>query len=270
MKSGTLNINLIQEAMKGGYIGKHIDFKTDTTSTNDEVWSFAQTDTFDGLVVFADAQSAGRGRRGRLWQSPRGASLLLSLGISGQDHAMSGEWLSIVMAIAVHETVARSGGIRPTIKWPNDVLVNGQKLSGILVESRQNQTGSRDHVVGIGINCLQHRGHFSGPLADTATSLELLSCHPIDRTAVAIHLLQAINKRLSRPETLTHQKLRSEWLNRTNTLGARVVLEREGRRYSGTVIDLDPMAALVLQLDEGGIRAFNAANTSLVSTECDS
>ncbi len=267
MTAGNMNIDLIRATPGLHRVGQRIEYKSITTSTNDEVWKHADTDVFDGLVVFTEAQTAGRGRRGRTWHSPRGASLLLSLGISGQDNPIAGEWLSIIAAIAIYDTIARFIEHRPTIKWPNDVLVNGRKISGILVESRQNQTGTRNHVVGIGINCLQQHGHFDGPLAATATSLDLSSHHPIDRTAVAIQLLQVLDRRLTHPELLNQQALRHDWLAGANMLGTRITLECDGQQHSGTVIDLDPTAALVLQLDEGGIRAFNASDTSLVSTE---
>ncbi len=267
MTAGHLNIDQIRTATGHSHIGQRIEYKAETSSTNDEAWLYADTDSFDGLVVFADAQTAGRGRRGRIWQSHRGASLLLSVGISGHENPLAGDWLSIITVIAVHETISRFCDTRPTIKWPNDVLADGRKLSGILIESRQNQSGARVHVLGIGINCLQHQGHFDGPLATSATSLELLSRHPIDRTAVAIHLLHALDQRLACPESLNQQTLRNDWLAKADALGARVTLEHNGQQHSGTIVDLDPTAALVLQLDEGGIRAFNAADTSLVSME---
>ncbi len=267
MKCGTLDIESIQATLNSRRIGQRIEFKAETSSTNDEAWLYADEDAFDGLVVFAEAQTAGRGRRGRIWQSHRGASLLLSIGISGQKHSIAGDWLSIIAAIAVHETISKFSDTRPTIKWPNDVLVCGRKISGVLVESRQSQSETRNHVVGIGINCLQHQGHFDGPLANSATSLELLSHRPIDRSAVAIHLLHALDQRLAHPETLNQESLRSDWLSKADALGARVTLEHNSQQHTGTIIDLDPTAALVLQLDEGGIRAFNAADTSLVSTE---
>ena len=218
----------------------------------------------DGLVIFAEYQSAGRGRLGSRWESPRGASILCSVAVVDQARELDGGELSLLAAVAARDAVASCTEIVPTIKWPNDLLVSGRKLGGILVEARVYHNEVRAYVVGIGINCLQQKGHIPMALSGKATSLELESRQAIDRDAVAIALLQELDRWLAAPGDWTCDALRREWLARCEPMGRRVLLRHGGKVYSGSMVDIDPTAALVVQLDEGGIRAFNAADTTIV------
>ena len=223
-----------------------------------------EADGADGLVVFTEHQSAGRGRFGRTWESPRGASLLCSIALIEESKERSSGELALIAAVAAHSAVVSCTDVVPTIKWPNDLLVGGRKLGGILIEARILRGDVPAYVMGIGLNCLQHRGHLSPGLAQIATSLELESHHVIDRTALAISLLSELDLWLVSPRSWSYTELRDQWLARAQAVGARVHLEQAGKVYHGAVIDLDPTAALVVRLDEGGVRAFNAANTTIV------
>jgi BirA family biotin operon repressor/biotin-[acetyl-CoA-carboxylase] ligase len=184
--------------------------------------------------------------------------------IVDERRELHGGELSLVAAIAVRDAVASCTEIVPTIKWPNDVLVSGRKLGGILVEARVYHNEVQAYVVGLGINCLQQKGHIPVDLAEKATSLELESRQGIDRDAVAIAVLQELDRWLAAPGAWTYETLRREWLTRCEPMGRRVVLRQAGKVYSGSMLDIDPTAALVVKLDEGGIRAFNAADTTIV------
>jgi BirA family biotin operon repressor/biotin-[acetyl-CoA-carboxylase] ligase len=176
----------------------------------------------------------------------------------------SGGELALIAAVAAHSAILACTDVVPVVKWPNDLLVRGRKIAGILIESRIVQEEVPAFVVGIGINCLQHRAHLPEELAQTATSLELESRQAIDRTTLAIALLSELNCWLKSPRSWSYTELRDQWLARAEPVGTRVELEQAGRIFKGTIIDLDPTAALVVRLDEGGIRAFNAASTTIV------
>ena len=265
MVPGVLQIERIRQALAPQRIGRRIEHLTSTPSTNDAAWGMIDTvDEPDGLVVFAEHQSAGRGRFGRRWESPRGAGLLGSTILIDKTRSWPGGELSLLAAIAVRDAIIACTDVVPVIKWPNDLLVAGRKLSGILIESRVFRENLTAYVVGIGINCLQQRNHLATELADTATSLELESRYPIDRTVLAIALLSELDRWLGCPDPVRGTDLRREWLARAEPLGVRIHLEHAGTVFSGSVIDLDPTAALLVQLDEGGVRAFNAGDTTVV------
>ncbi len=344
METGPLQIERIVEAVRTSRVGWRVQVCETTTSTNDEVLQRINEEDLDGLVIFAEHQSAGRGRMGRTWQSPRGASLLLSVllidrpemvqqsepprgrtplpsplakgGKSGVERCtdterlvrqggqqqratstslslpvcdeprglptasgllvpaaqgrggtaprgLDGGELCLLTAVAACDAVKASTDVRPKIKWPNDLVVGGRKLGGILIESRQCYDGRRGYAIGIGINCLQQRVHFAGELAGSATSLEIESAHPVSREALAISLLTELDRWLAEPGSWDQDDLRHEWLARAEPIGGRVCLREGGECYTGTVIDVDPGAGLVVQLDEGGMRAFDVASTTV-------
>jgi len=267
MESGTLQIGRIRESLRTRRVGRRIEYFVSTTSTNDEAWRRIHEPDADGLVVLAEHQSAGRGRMGRAWESPRGASLLCSVAVVDGARELSGGDLSMLTAVAACDAIRVCAGVHATIKWPNDLLVDGRKVAGILIESRARQDGVPAYVIGIGVNCLQQRGHLSEGWGDAATSLELESDGVIDRTGLAMALLAELDRWLARPRAWTTDRLRTAWLALAEPMGQRVVLRSRGKLYAGSMIDIDPAAALVVQLDEGGIRAFAAADTTWMKRE---
>lgn len=266
MASGQLDIERIARLATVARVGRRMAFCAQTNSTNDEARRTAaqQGADADGLVVFSDYQSLGRGRFGRTWHAPRGASVLMSTVIVDAERALRAAEVGLAAAVAVQETVQRFTTARPVIRWPNDVHIHGRKVAGVLVEICAHEPQTPAYIVGVGINCLQQAGHFPPELASRATSLELESTAAIEREAVAARLLMELDRWLAAPRRWRYDELRSEWLARAEPMGRPVTLEHGGRRFAGTVIDLDPAAALVLELDGGGRRAFPAAETTLV------
>ncbi len=258
-------------------IGWEILQVDETDSTNSQLLEMADRPDADGLVLLADYQTAGRGRQGRRWLSPRGASILCSVLVAFSDapggapagDAASGEpaiagRLNMLAAVAACEAIAASTEVRAAIKWPNDLRISGRKLGGILIESRPRAAGGRVWVLGFGINCLQHVGHFPTEIAAQATSLELAASHPIDRAAVTLQLLMRLDERLSSPGWLRGTELYEAWLSLAEPIGQRVELKYQGLGYSGRTIAVDPLGGLTLQLDNGRQMWFDPLLTSVV------
>lgn len=264
---GMLDVDRIRAALRTQRIGRRIVHIESTTSTNDEAWKLVEGEPVgaDGTVVFAEQQTAGRGRLGRGWVSPKGASLLCSVVVVDAGAGPAGGELGLIAAVAACDAVKATTELLPSIKWPNDLLVRGRKLGGILVESRGHGAadGGKAYVVGIGINCLQQRGHFAGTIASTGTSLDIESSHAIDRSSLAAALLSELDRWLAEPDRYSADRLRRAWLDRAEAIGGRIALCHADKVYSGTVLDVDPHAALVVQLDEGGVRKFDAADTTV-------
>ncbi len=269
--SHQLDIDRIRHAVQGRYVGCCVEYFPEVTSTNDEAWRLiagaSEPSTWDGAVILAEHQTAGRGRLGRRWESPRGASLLCSIMIAeGAAHVRSGE-LMLLSAVAARDAVVRCTELNPQIKWPNDLVLGGRKLAGGLIESRRIAAECGASVCGVGVNCLQHRGHFDSSLGATATSLELESALPVDRTRLAVALLTEFDRRLLDMRQHGGGKVRRDWLSYSEPMGRPIRLRSAGRAYSGTTVDIDPTATLMVQLDSGVRRAFSAHDTTVIPVD---
>ncbi len=218
----------------------------------------------DGLVVFADYQTAGRGRLGRSWLSPRGASILCSTLLVQRDDPGSGCRIVLLAAVAACEAVRQATNVTPAIRWPNDLIVANRKLGGILVESHAVARGQRAFVVGVGINCVQQRGHFLPELQQIATSLELESDSPIDRLALARRLVAELDHYLGQPDRINDATLKQAWLDWAEPMGRRVRVRQEGEEFTGVTVDIDPANGLIIQLDEGARCLFDPVTSTLL------
>jgi BirA family biotin operon repressor/biotin-[acetyl-CoA-carboxylase] ligase len=221
----------------------------------------------DGLVVFAEYQSVGRGRLGRTWLAPRGSSLLFSALLIEPPKDVRPERWALLTGVAVAEAVRSETDLDVLLKWPNDIVVRrggtARKLGGILIETRRLPSGDAQAcVIGVGLNCLQQAGHFPPELRDRATSLELECSGPIDRLSLARRLLKQLDHTWASPPT--DAALRQHWLDLAlPMLGAHVRLLADARVWAGTIVDLDPAEGLVVQLADGPRRTFGLETTWL-------
>ncbi len=262
-----MKIEHITATIRTQRIGRRIEYVPTTTSTNDEAWDHVEADDADGLVVFSEFQTAGRGRFGRVWESPRGASLLCSVLLNNGSGELTGNQLGLVAPIAVRDAIVSCTDVVPTIRWPNDLTISGRKVAGILVESRTRSSGTRALVIGIGINCLQQHPHLDRSLCSQATSLEIESRIRVDRSALAMAVLEHLDHWLNVPRSWDDACLRDCWVAGAEPFGCRAHLRQAGKVFSGTMLDVDPQHGIVVQLDEGSVRVFEAADTTVVSLE---
>jgi BirA family biotin operon repressor/biotin-[acetyl-CoA-carboxylase] ligase len=261
-------------------VGRHVEVLTETDSTNAVLLARAG-ELPDGTVAVAEYQTAGRGRHGRRWVAPRGSSILmsilllepehspLSLGESVEGAGPAAPPAALLAALAASEAIEACTDCQPGLRWPNDLVVAGRKLGGVLAESTPvaaapGQPASRAVVVGIGINCFQQRGHLRGELAEKATSLELGSTQPIDRAAIGRHLLARIDDHLvcCAGEVGAWEHVCEAWRSRCDDLGRHVRLQHDGQVSAGTVVDIAANGDLLVQLDQGGRRRFGSATTT--------
>jgi BirA family biotin operon repressor/biotin-[acetyl-CoA-carboxylase] ligase len=276
-----LDPDLIRANLKTRRIGRKVLVYDRTSSTNDIAAEYARNPDNSGLVVFAEEQTAGRGRTGASWQGGREESLLFSLALV--DCPISNERLSLTCAVAVAEAIGQIGPCRAGIRWPNDIILDGRKVAGILLESKTQrtkesakrqvssakssnfklQTSHFISVIGIGINCHQTRGSFPPDLQATATSLDLVSGTRCQRVTVAKRVLTSLDHWLRVAERNGRQVI-DTWSRLSTQLGQRVTLSYNKRHYTGNCIGVDPEKGLILQLDRGGVRIFDAAHTHIV------
>ncbi|MDG5494494.1 biotin--[acetyl-CoA-carboxylase] ligase [Niveispirillum sp. BGYR6] len=225
-------------------------------STNDEAKELARQGAPEGTMVFAHRQTGGRGRRGRAWNSPEGnlaCSLVLRPALPPADAAL----LSFVAALAVAETVAALTPARPTLKWPNDVLVGGAKISGILLESEPSPTGLVDWLVlGTGINV----STFPDDTPYPATCLRAVGAvADITPRLVLAHYSRHFEHWYQRLLRQGFAPIRAAWLNAAQGLGAPVTVRLAHENFSGILRDLDMDGALLVDCD-GFIRRVTAGD----------
>jgi BirA family biotin operon repressor/biotin-[acetyl-CoA-carboxylase] ligase len=233
-------------------------------STNDVARALAETGAADGTVVWARRQTAGRGRLGRTFESPPGnlyASFVLRPGVSPG----SAPQLSFVAAVAVAETVADvlPPGVAVTVKWPNDVLVDGRKASGILLEATTTPDGRLDFVVlGIGVNLASHpeRTRYR------ATDLSVAGA-----TVTVADLLERLARRLhdgdARWRADGFAPVRAAWLARAHGLGGPIDVEAGNTLISGSFVDLDGDGALIVAGADGRRRRVTAGDVVVAALQ---
>ncbi len=255
-----LDPDRIAANLKTRRIGRTIVVYDCTSSTSDVAAEYARDATYDGLVVFAEHQTAGRGRTGAKWHSTHGDSLLFSVLLTTCQ--LGSELLSLTCAVAVAEALGRIGGRPARVKWPNDIMLAGRKIGGILVEAKQNEA-VRAHIIGIGINCHRQREAFPAELREIATSIDLAAGTRCDRTILARRLLASLDHWITLAREDDKQVI-ATWDRLSTQRGHRVTLAYNGREFTGNCIGVDPAKGLILQLDRGGIRMFDAAHTSII------
>jgi BirA family biotin operon repressor/biotin-[acetyl-CoA-carboxylase] ligase len=187
--------------------------------------------------------------------------------ICDEDRSLDSSLLSLVVPLALCDGLHTTTDVPCEIKWPNDIVAHTRKLGGVLIESRPAADGALGYAIGFGINCLQHPRHFPSELRDRVTSLNMESNHAIDRTSVLTSVLTALDGWLAQPGSWRPADICARWRDRAWGLGARVRLQHEGDFFAGNLIDIDPTAAILVQLDHGGRRLFSASNTTIVEQE---
>jgi len=172
-------------------IGRKIILLEDTGSTNDDIWRVASIS--EGLVVFAEHQTDGRGQRGNRWESAARKGLCFSILLRPEIQLSDSGRLTIWAIEAISEVVRTEVGLEPAIKLPNDVQINGRKVAGVLVEMRAQNNAPHVAVVGIGINVNQCRDDFAAELQDKAISLAMAVGQQVPRQEFAVALLQKLD-----------------------------------------------------------------------------
>ncbi len=235
------------------HIGRRTAVYRTTGSTNDACWAAAYTPDAHGMIVLADEQSSGRGRRGNAWHSPGGRAVLFSCLL---QTSQSIEQLTLLAGLATAVTIEKTADLRAHIKWPNDVLIGGRKISGILVERRGAHT-----VIGIGINVLHSAHDFPEELRQRATSLYVATQTDFDRLRIAETLARQVDIWCAGAPP---QNWLDEWKSRCEMLGQRVSLRSNGQLYQGTVADIDPQRGIVLRGDTGELHFLPAAVSTVM------
>jgi BirA family biotin operon repressor/biotin-[acetyl-CoA-carboxylase] ligase len=187
----------LKAELASAVIGQNIVVLEETSSTNDAILQFASTRvqpaTREGLVLFAEHQTDGRGQRGNRWESAAGKGLWFSILLRPEIQLSDSGRLTVWAVEAISDVIQAELGLEPLIKLPNDVQVRERKVAGVLVEMRAQENSRHVAVVGIGINVNQCRDDFPAKLQDRAISLAIASGRQVDRQSFAVALLRNLD-----------------------------------------------------------------------------
>ncbi len=235
------------------FLGRPLHFFDSIDSTNTYASCLARAGAAEGTIVIADTQTAGKGRLGRYWVSPPGVNLYLSVILRPSKSAASAPQLSLLAAVAVAETIAQHIQLSPAIKWPNDVLVSGKKVCGILTEMQTKARGLQAVILGIGVNINAPLSAFPEELRVKAASLLGVNGQLIDRVAFTAHLLTRLEKLYVLWLEGGFPVVRSAWEGyAADLLGKPIVIAAPEGTIAGTALGIDQDGALLVQLVREG------------------
>ena len=230
-------------------VGRDIQVFQQTSSTNDVLEKLARDGVQEGVVVFAESQTAGRGRLGRKWVSATGQGLWFSVLLRPEMPPASVTQLTIAAATAVARAIRSETGLTPQIKWPNDILIQNKKVVGILTELSAELDRVRYVVLGIGVDVNVTR--FPPSVAGAATSLAAASGKKFNRAEIAATILRELDADYARVTRGVFPTLAEEWEQQCITLGKRVQIHIGERTIAGRAESLDSDGALLLRTDHG-------------------
>ncbi len=234
-------------------LGQVLHCHEELASTNDLAKVLADEGAVHGEVVIAERQTAGRGRRGRVWLSPPRKNLYLSVVLRPDLPPQRASELTLVASVALCEAI-REAGVEASIKWPNDILVGGRKVAGILTEMAAEPDAVQWVVVGIGVNLNARPEDFPDDLRGRATSLAVERRQPVPRALFAAALLARLEEWVERHAEDGFEPIRKAWKERSVTLGCRVQAQADGRDVEGVAEDVDGSGALLLRTAGGLVR----------------
>lgn len=246
-------------------IDTRIEFSKTTSSTNADAFRLAEDGAAEGSTVLADSQTGGKGRRGRIWSSPAGVNTYCSVILRPAIMPHEAPQLTFLSAVAVARAIELTTKLVPEIKWPNDVLLSGKKVAGLLNEMSAETDGINFVVLGIGVNLNMTADLFPNDLRHPATSLFLESGVHVDRSRFTGIMLNELDRLYS--DFLVHGfgPVREEWQRRCNASGRQVLVNDSGTECTGgRFIGIDSDGALLLRSDDDVLHRITCGDVRVI------
>jgi BirA family biotin operon repressor/biotin-[acetyl-CoA-carboxylase] ligase len=244
-------------------VGRDIRVFHETTSTNDVIEKLARDGVKEGAVVFAESQTKGRGRLGRKWLSPSGKGLWFSVLLRPNLRPQEATRLTVAAATALRRAIQAETKLAPEIKWPNDLLLGGRKVAGILTEMSAELDRIKYLILGVGVNANLSASEFPAELRKFATSLKIEAGRAVARPALATAILRELDRDYARVCTGEFAAVADEWEQHCATLGQRVVIQLGDRKLRGRAESLDDDGALLLRTEHGHLERFTGCDVTV-------
>ena len=245
-------------------IGSSLICLKETESTNAVAFRMAEEGAPEGTVVIADAQTAGKGRLGRVWLSPAGVNLYCSVVLRPSISPMAACQLTFLSVVAVARAIESCTALKPQIKWPNDILIDGKKVAGLLNEMNAETEKVNFVVLGIGVNLNVRLSDLGETLRHPASSLLEEGGVEVDRAAFARTLLTELDQLYDRFLREGEAPVRAEWLERSAIRGRSVRVSQGSREFTGVVQGVDSFGALLVRLTDGTLETVLSGDVVLI------
>src|SRR5450631_3439305 len=255
--------DLLARLGKTKIIGRDLQVFEQTTSTNDVIEKLARDGVKEGVVVFAESQTKGRGRLGRKWISPAHKGLWFSILLRPDLRPQETTQLTVASAIALRRAVKSVTGLSPEIKWPNDLLIGGKKVAGILTELSAEVDRVRHIILGIGVDVNQDAAEFPVELRKTATSLKIETGETISRAELAVAILRELDLDYARICGGKFSAVADEWESGCATIGKNVTVHIGDRQIRGRAESLDDDGALLVRTEHGRLERIIGGDVTL-------
>lgn len=255
---------LPEEIVQNGpfeFLASKIYHYTSIGSTNDEAKKLAQMGAPHGTLVIAEEQTGGRGRLGRKWVSPPGQGIWLSIILRPSLEPSEAPRITMACAVAAAKAIRQEVGVNCLIKWPNDLLIDGKKVAGILTEMSADMDKIHYVVTGIGMNV--NNAEFPPDIEKTATSLKLASGEEVERLKILTQFLSQFEEIYRSLESGEFEAILGEWRQLSCNLGKRVRIIGRNFELEGTALDVDGDGALLIKTDEGQVERVLSGDVSL-------
>jgi BirA family transcriptional regulator, biotin operon repressor / biotin---[acetyl-CoA-carboxylase] ligase len=243
--------DLLARLGKTKVIGRDIRVFEETTSTNDVIEKLARDGVREGVVVFAESQTRGRGRLGRKWISPAHKGLWFSILLRPNLRPQEATQLTVASATALRRAIFSETKLKPEIKWPNDILLGGKKVAGILTELSAEVDRVRYIILGIGVDVNLDAAELPAELRKLATSLKIESGESVSRAELATAILRELDFDYARICSGKFSAVADEWESGCVTIGKNVTVHIGDRKICGCAEALDDDGALLLRTEHG-------------------
>ncbi len=244
-------------------IGWQVQVFRETSSTNELADRLGRDGVREGAVVFAEFQTKGRGRLGRSWFSPGEKGILMSVLLRPALRPMEATRLTVLGATAVARAIERCGSVRPEIKWPNDIMLDGRKVAGILTEMNAELDRVRYLVLGIGLNVNQVKGDFPPEIKDLSTSIRLQAGLKINRAALAAAIIEELDRDYALVVDGKFSRVREEWESKCSTIGQSVSVQVGDSVTRGIAEAIDDEGALLVRSSSNQLHRVMGGDVSL-------
>jgi len=249
----TLSLDELRQGLAARRLGGKFHYFTELDSSNIYARQLAENGACEGEIVIAEAQTQGRGRLGRRWQSPPFANLYISLILRPKLAPVHAPQITLMAAVALAETVASFIPQSATIKWPNDILVDGKKLAGILTEASCDPDRVHYVILGIGVNLNYRLGAMPLEIRERATSVAELTGKPVRRESFLRRLIHDLDRCYGELEETGFALLARRWEAYFGLRGKQVRVELLDQIVTGRAIGIDQDGALLIE-DHQGMR----------------
>ena len=240
--------------------GKTVISYKKVDSTNDVAYELAEKGLAEGAVVLAEEQVKGKGRQGRLWQSPPKEGIYMSCILRPEIIPNEIPKITLLAAVAVAKAIRAATSLNAIIKWPNDILINDKKVCGILTEMKAEQDGVSFVVIGIGINVNTALRNLPKGASSLREELNLVKKEEISRVELTKKVLMALEEEYLRLKSEGFKPIIDEWKEMSTMLGSRVKVVTQNRTFEGQAHGIDQDGAFLVRLESGMVERVSSGD----------